>query len=398
MRRAFLLLSACLLCWSAPAAQKLLVLIEPQARAHLGTLFDDWLYQVRREGTFTTIVVRELPRWTGNFTNNDWTAIGVVSNAVKSASPDAIQFVGRHPGVKIGAFAPDGHNIRCAWSFQFYGMTNFTLPDSTAWGMAGTTVMESNPPGDGTPDTLVGDFSIPIAVIDFSGMTTNGNGGTFASGFLAGQGTCRTVVEKDALRQYFADDLSYRRQGYTNTGTGILYSPISNSSAVAASNTVVSWTTTGAQTNYAGGNWKMVWDQSTLGDFSPNYVTDSGNWARIFWLVSTKSYNWEGYEGKGSESGVHYPKRHLQSGLNSTSLCLVYSWSKSAFGVTPTWTVRSTDATVAAAIRSSAASQGGTIGFDVSNVWGDLTLPIPAITQPAPGRLTVTNLVVRHSP
>ena len=177
----------------------------------------------------------------------------------------------------------------------------------------------------------------------------------------------------------------------------MLYSPIANSSSVSASNTVVTWTTTVAQTNISGGNWKFVWEQLTLPDFSPNYVTDAGSWVRAFWIVSTKSYNWEGYEGKGAESGVKYPQRHLIPGLDNATPCLVYSWSKSTFGVTPTWTIKSTDVTVADAMRSSAASQGGVVTLDIFNVWGDLTLQIPQYTQQAPGASRVGTLSVRTS-
>ena len=381
---------------AASAAQKAVVIIDTTARNYLGTQLDDWAYQVKRETNFVVRIV-ETDRWTGDYTNNNWTSINSISNIITRETPDALLLIGRLPFVKIGAFAPDGHNLRAAASRAIFGCTNYTLPDTTSWGLAGTTVMESNVPSDGIPDTLVASFSFPVGVIDFSGMTTNSNVGTFASGYYSGQGACRVVDERNALKLYFTNNLAYRRKQWTNSWTGLLYSPIANSSSVSASNTVVTWTTTVAQTNISGGNWKFVWEQLTLPDFSPNYVTDAGSWVRAFWIVSTKSYNWEGYEGKGAESGVKYPQRHLIPGLDNATPCLVYSWSKSTFGVTPTWTIKSTDVTVADAMRSSAASQGGVVTLDIFNVWGDLTLQIPQYTQQAPGASRVGTLSVRTS-
>lgn len=375
--------------------QCLLVLTEPVARGYLGTMFDDWIYQIRREGEWATVHVIECPRFTGGFSSNSWATLNYMSNAVRRLNPSAIQIVGRLPGLRTGGFAPDGHNVRCSWDYSWLGCTNLTFTDTTSWGMAGTTVMESNTAGDGSPDELVGTFSVPVAVIDFSGMATNSGGGTFSSGYLAGQGTCRAIDESYALRSYFTNDLAYRRQVWTNALTGLVYSSIGIASQVSSSNSFLSWTSTGNQTNFGGSNSKMIYEQLTLSEFSPNYVNGAGSWARAFWSVGSKSYNWEQYEGTGSESGVKFPLRRLANGYSVNPVSLVYSWMKHNVSP-PRWFVGSSDVTVADAIRTSAAAQSGTISFDISNVFGDLTLKVPRYTEQPPGRATVATLNVAH--
>lgn len=373
----------------------LLVLTEATARGHLGRQFDDWVYQVRREGVWQFVQVIECPRFAGSYSSNTWSTLNYMSNAVRRFNPGAVQIVGRLPGLRIGGFSPDGHNTRCAWSFSWLGCTNLAFTDTTSWGMSGTTVMESNVPGDGTPDELVGAFSIPVAVIDFSGMATNSTPGTFASGYLAGQGACRAVDEDLALRQYFTNNLSYRRQGWTNAQTGLAYSALGVVGEIVTRNPLVTWTQVSNQTNFAGQIPKMLYEQLSLPEFSPDYVDGSGNWVRGFWSVCTKSYNWEGYEGAGSESGVHYPQRRLASGFTDRPLFLVATWMKHNISP-PRWFCGASDITVADAIRTSAAAQSGSISFDISDVHGDLTLQIPRYTQAPPGRATVATLTIAH--
>jgi len=383
------------------AATSLLVMIDSTAAGYLNKQLDEWVAQVRREGNFSPIQIVETPRWTGNYTNQDWTTLNAMSNIVRRVNPGAIQLIGRHPYGQFGGDNPDGHNVRRMCSDAVLGMTNLAFTDSTSWGMLGTTVLEANNPGDGFPDQTGGLFSIPVARIDFSGMTTNASSGTFSSGYLAGTAIVWGIDEQFALKVYFTNDLAYRTRVWTNAPTGVIYTGIGNYAAAVATNSTVTWTQSGSETAPAGQNYKIVYEQTTLNTFSPNLVDLSGNFVRCLWEIGTKSYNFESYEGYGGDGGIKFPQRRLAPGFISRPIALIFTWSKASFGVKPRWLIAPSDVTVADAIRSSAAYQNDNtppyyISFGASNVYGDLTLPVSQITQQPPGRITTTTLTVNH--
>jgi len=375
-----LVLLILLLAGVAARAGTLLVLTEPTARGYCGPVLDEWAREVNREGLFS-VVIRELPRWTGSWATNDWPGLNRMSNEVVRFQPSAVLIVGRLPRLKTGGHALDGHEMRCIITDAWLGCTNITFTDTDSWGMPGTvagvsSAIGSNEPGDGIPDETSGTYARAVSRIDASGMTSAA--GNFGSGYLIGQPYRPAIDEGEWLRRYFTNNIALRRGQWTTDNTGhINSSSWFNSADISAANTAVSWTS-GSASGPAGGSYRFVYDSLELQDFSPNWITAGGTPLRALWTVNYKSYQMELPDGVGAY------QRRLFPGVIDQPWAMVSGWCVGAFGADPYWVQASADATVADSIRTSAKTySGGTEpptcqwGFPIA---GDLSLPVDSFT------------------
>lgn len=125
------LLVLCLCAFTADGAS-LLVLTEPTDRGISGGVFDRWIAQIVREGW--SVSVREIPRWNGNWTSNDWTTLNRMSNEVARANPDAVQLVGHMPWLITGKHGVDGHVDRCITTHHWLNYATVTATNnSVSW-------------------------------------------------------------------------------------------------------------------------------------------------------------------------------------------------------------------------------------------------------------------------
>lgn len=384
----------CLCAFTAGGAS-LLVLTEPTARGLAGGVFDRWIAQIVREGW--SVSVREIPRWSGNWASNDWPTLNRMSNEVVRANPDAVQLVGHLPWLVTGKHGVDGHVDRCITTHQWLScVPGLALTDATTFtGMgydAGITspLVATNVAGDGRPDQTYGTFVRPVCFLDAAGLVEfTGPGSTFASGYFAGTQFQQTIDEGLWLRRYLTNNLAYRQQlGWTVTETGYIRTDHwLNYATVTATNNSVSWTAGTA--SLAGRNDRWIHHSYDLGIWSPNLVTSEGEWVGVFWAQVYKSYCMEESVGQATY------RRHLFPGFADRPGALVASWGLgSASAANFFWMAKSTDATVADALRSSAVRYGGYMPWEYP-ICGDLTLPIDAVTAPPPGVATVEMLVVQ---
>lgn len=395
MTRFLTFLAFLAMCWAAFTADgaSLLVLTEPTARGLAGGVFDRWLAQVQREGW--SVTVRELPRWDGGWKTNDWPTLNRMSNEVVRVDPDAVQLVGHLPWLVTGEHAVDGHAKRCITTHQWLscvpGLTFTDTDNHTGMGYdAGLTspIVATNVAGDGRPDQTYGTFVRPVSFIDAAGLTYAA--ATFASGYLAGTNVQPAIDEGDALRRYFTNNLAYRQQrGWPVTETGYIRTDgWLNYATVTGTNTSVSWTTGTA--SLAGRTDRWIHHSHELGIWSPNLVTDEGVWARVFFAQLFKSYGMEESVGQATY------RRHLFPGWTDAPLALVAGWGLGSFSSAVFfWMAKSTDATVADAITSSATRYGGVMPWEYPIV-GDVTLPMDnAELFPTPGAATVGTLIIQ---
>lgn len=361
----------CLCAFTADGAS-LLVLTEPTARGLSGGVFDRWIAQIVREGW--SVSVREIPRWSGDWSSNDWPTLNRMSNEVVRANPDAVQLVGHLPWLITGSHGVDGHVDRCITTHQWLScVPGLTLTDSTTFvGMgydAGLTspLLATNVAGDGRPDQTYGTFVRPVCFLDAAGLTYAA--GTFVSGYLAGTNYQPAVDEGDALRRYFTNNLAYRQQGgWTVTETGYIRSDAwINYATVTATNNSVSWITGTA--SLAGRTDRWIHHGHELGIWSPNLVTAGGSWAQVFFAQLYKSYGMEESVGQATY------RRHLFPGFVDRPIALNAGWGLgSASSANFFWMAKSTDATLADAIESSAVRYGA-MPWEYPIV-GDVTLPM----------------------
>lgn len=387
---AFILL--CLCAFSADGAS-LLVLTEPTARGLAGGVFDRWIAQIVREGW--AVSVREIPRWSGDWSSNDWPTLNRMSNEVVRANPDAVQLVGHLPWLITGKHAVDGHVDRCITTHQWLACVPvLTLTDATTFtGMgydSGLTspLLATNVAGDGRPDQTYGTFVRPVCFLDAAGLTAAS--GTFASGYLSGTNYQPAVDDGDALRRYFTNNLAHRQQrswavtetGYIRTDSWLNYA------TVTGTNNSVSWTAGTA--SLAGRTDRWIHHGHELGIWSPNLVTAGGSWAQVFFAQLYKSYGMEESVGQATY------RRHLFPGFVDRPLSLVAGWGLgSASSANFFWMAKSTDATLADAIESSAVRYGGYMPFEYPIV-GDVTLPMDnAGLSPTPGTAIVGTLTIQ---
>ena len=383
------------LCWAAFSADggALLIITEPTARGHAGVLFDRWVAQIQREGTFSPIIVREHARWGGSWASNDWVGLNAMSNDIVRIDPSAVQLFGHLPWLITGKHGVDGHADRCITTHQWLScVPGLTLTDETTFtGMgydAGLTspLLATNVAGDGRPDQTYGAYVRPVCFIDAAGLTSAS--GTFASGYAAGTNYQPEIDEGLWLRIYLTNNLAYRQQGWSVTDTGYIRTDAwLNYATVTATNNSVSWTTGTA--SVAGRTDRWVLHGHELGAWSPGLVTAGGEWTLVFFAQLYKSYGMEESVGQATY------RRHLFPGFAPRPLALVAGWGLGSFSSANFfWMATAANATVADALSSSAVRYGGFMPWEYP-ICGDLTLPIDAITQSPPGVATVGTLVVQ---
>lgn len=392
MTRFLSIIALCLAAFSVRGGA-LLIITEATARGHAGTLFDQWVAQIAREGNFSPIIVREHPRWDGNWAVQDWTGLNRMSNDIVRINPVAVQLFGHLPWLVTGKQAPDGHIDRCATTHQWLScVPGLTLTDTvnhTGMGYdAGLTspLVATNVAGDGRPDQTYGTFVRPVSFIDAAGLTYAA--ATFASGYLAGTNVQPAIDEGLWLRIYLTNNLAYRQQGWSVTDTGYIRTDgWLNYATVTATNNSVSWTAGTA--SLAGRTDRWIHHSHELGTWSPGLVTDEGDFTRVLFAQLYKSYGAEESVGQATY------RRHLFPGWAPRPLALVGCWGLgSASSANPFWIATSANVTVADAIQSSAVRYGGVVTWEIP-ICGDLTLPIDTITQPPPATANVGTLVVQ---
>ena len=387
------------LCWAAFTADgaSLLVLTEPTARGLAGGVFDRWLAQVQREGW--SVSVREIPRWGGDWSSNDWPTLNRMSNEIVRANPDAVQLVGHLPWLITGKHAADGHTDRCITTHQWLScVPGLTLTDATTFtGMgydAGLTspLIATNVAGDGRPDQTYGTFVRPVCFLDAAGLSEyTGPDSTFTSGYLTGTQYQQTIDEGLWLRRYFTNNLAYRQQGgWTVTETGYIRTDMwLNHATVTSVNDSVAWTSGTA--SIAGRVDRWVHHGHELSLWSPNLVTSGGSWAQVFFAQIYKSYCMEESVGQATY------RRHLFPGFVDRPIALAAAWGLGSFAPgNPFWISKAADLTLADAIESSAVLRfGGYMPWEYPIV-GDVTLPMDnaQILSP-PATATVGTLIIQ---
>jgi len=374
-------------------ADTLLVVTEPTARGYLGPLLPQWVQQVKSEGRFTRVIVREAQRYTNlpGTSAQRWASIAIVSNLIARHSPDAVQFIGALPFYLGGSHNMDGHYARCMVTDAPYCATNLTFTDVNNFGMGGGDYLASNVPGDGRFDeTSIGstNFARPVARINAYAILNSGSV-LFTSGCLSNLLTTPVVDEAVGLRAYFTNNLAFRRgewtvsaSNYINTSlwTAPDYSTITNYVRVS--------------TTYAGGalgaGSRPRFFYHNLADEDMNNVYDAScSPIRALFVVNYRSFGMEVYDIVGYGNAM---PRWLFPGRTTEPYGLVTGWSRgSGFSDAPFWLPNTTTNTHIADIhRSSMNAQTSTGGLFAGywpffySLFGDLTLPITGSTTNQP--------------
>jgi hypothetical protein len=370
----------------------LLVLTEPAARNFAGLALERVINEDRRAGW--TVIVREIPRWTGTWATNDWRLLNIMSNEVATfctSTNDSVIVFGKLPMLQSGGQNEDGHNLRRITTDVWLGCINLTFTDSSDWmalGMDSSVILSSNRVADGFPDQTTGTFFIPVTRVDASDMGSTA--GNFASGFLAGQPYLPAINEGEWLRRYLTNVWQYQTRQWTVTETGFIDNGGSawstGSSSIQAANTAVTWTANSTATTTQGGTYRFVYDANTAELVSPNFITAGGTSLRAFWINRYKSYEMEVY------SSVRHPLRNLFPGVIDRPFSLVASWC--AGNVTdPYFRSRNANETVFGVIRSAAASNGAA-DFR-RNVYGWGTLLVDQPTATPLGQATASTITIQ---
>ena len=367
-----------------------LILTEPTARGLLGVDFDKLVSQQRAEGW--TVAVREAPyRWGGNYSTNDWVLLNWMSNQVARMNPSAVQIIGHLPPLMTGGQNVDGHEVRRACTYMWLGCTNLAFTDTINWtNMVGTvaglpSVIATNVPGDGVPDQLYGTYARSVAVLDAANLiSTSGN---FAGGYLAGQSYQPAIDEGYWLKCYITNNLLYRQSqlplstnGYIRTDAWL------NSAAVTATNTAVAWT--GGGTNIPGTTNKWLHSNNQLSLFSPELVDASEIGHSISLSIRTNPLHVRRRKWTRLLPALSIP------GFAPRPIALNSGWGQGASAPQFFWMGKSTDATVADIIASSAVRYG-VLPFEFV-LEGDVTLPVKnSSVLPKPITATIGTLTVQ---
>lgn len=386
---------------TAPAANKLLVLTEPTARALAGAVFEQWIDQIRRvETNFPGgVVVRELDRWDRNWTNQNWSGLNAMSNEVARIQPTHIQIVGSLPMLVSGSHIDDGHEWRCRTSDNWLGCTNLVFYDSTnhteQTGFDAAHLLNRNNAGDGRPDNDEGWFSIPVFRIDFAGVAQPGDDSTWSSGCTAGTNKQAALDEGFCLRAYFTNSLAYRTGIWTNTATGLVTGTLwvggagdLDSKAATNFSTQLNWTRSSTAT--APGTARVYYDNWDNTEVS-NLWDGSCNAPRA--LICFRYRSWQMEFWWSYAAG----QRAIGMAWNTPNPAfLIYAWTKHNQGVSgtgPDWVVGPSDKIAFDFIGTSVARLGtGKINFG-RPVLGDGTLPLVAQSGRR-GTLTVSTLTI----
>ncbi len=387
----------CLLLGISTQAETLLVITEPTARAYLGPLLPQWAQQVKSEGRYTRVIIREAQRYTNmpGTSAQRWASIAVVSNLIARHSPDAVQLIGALPFYLGGIHNIDGHYQRCMVTDAPYCVTNTEFTDVVAYSTLGGDYLATNGIGDGRFDQIATDatnFARPVARINAYAILNSG-AVLCTSGCLSNLLTTPVVNEAIGLRAYFTNNLAFRRgewtvsaSNYINTSlwTAPDYSTITNYVRVS--------------TTYAGGalgaGSRPRFFYHNLADEDMNNVYDAScSPILALFVVNYRSFGMEVYDIVGYGNAM---PRWLFPGRTTEPYGLVTGWSRgSGFSDAPFWLPNTTTNTHIADIhRSSMNAQTSTGGLFAGywpffySLFGDLTLPINgSITNQPIGRI-----------
>jgi len=296
-----------------------------------------------------------------------------------------VQLVGKFPFLQTGGQNDDGHYLRRIATDGWLGCSGLAFTDSDNWGMGGGDIMASNVAADGFPDEIIGTFRIPVTRVDASDMTSAA--GNFSSGFLSGQPYQPAISEGYWLRCYLTNVWQYQTRQWTNSETAYVDNGGSawatGAASVQAANSSLTWTAGGSST--AGGTYKIVHDANTIDLWSPNFIDGSGNPLMALWIITSKSFEMEVWDGQ------RHPLRRLFPGVINQPFSLVASWCLGSIA-DPYFRTRTANVTVFDVIRSSAASFGG-VSFKY-NVYGWGTLMIDQPTATPSGQATAATLTI----
>lgn len=382
------ILSLCLLFFAAGArADSLLVLIEPTARAHLGPLLYEWTAQVRSEGRFTRIWIREVPRLAtfGGTAAARWALCNQMSNIIANLNPDAVQGIGATAAHVGGWHNVDGHYVRCSETDAPLQMTNWVFTDALDHGMGGGDVLASNVPGDGRWDeTTATNFARPVARID-AALLFDSSSPTYPAGTHCLAGLKETPYQEEdfALRNYFTNDLAYRRGAWSLSNTGIVVGgnwDATDRDTYAAANSSVTWVQSQIAPIGAGSRVRFFMHCAANVDLPSIY---DSNCVPVLCLVAVanRSFGMARYDIMGYGAPQ---TRWLFPGRQTTPYALVAMWDEGhngSGGVPPFWRASNSDTHVADMHRTSYLARGNWPLF--CTMLGDLTLPFsPVVGQP----------------
>lgn len=360
-------------------ADSLLVITEPTARAHLGTLLHEWVAQVKSEGRYTRVQIREVGRFatSSNTAAARWAAIAPMSNMIARAMPDAVVLIGAVP-IHIGGWHnEDGHYVRCAMTDAPLCLTNWTFSDSTSHGMNGSDVLASNEPGDGRWDeTTSTNFARPVSRID-AALLINSSSPTFTTGCLSNLYETPTIDEGWALRTYFTNNLGFRRGLWGLSSTGYVTGGNWDSTdrdTFAAANSGVTWV---QSSGAIGGGSRARFFYHCWANSELNYIYD-GSCAPVRCLVAVvnRSFGMSMYDVMGYGAPMI---RWLFPGRQSEPYALVSLWARGhTASQSPFWRSATANTHVADMTRTSVTARGNLPLF--FTMMGDLTLPLNGAT------------------
>lgn len=392
--RAFLAAIGLLLGLSGWGANSLLILTEPTARGLAGRVFDRWVNVIRDEGNFPGgVIVREHDRWDRNWTNQNWTALGRMSNDVALIRPTHIQIVGSLPVWVGGSHIDDGHEYRCGTGDNWLGCTNLVWFDATnhtemTGYNASSAPLNRNIPGDGRPDNDYGWFLRPVMRIDFAGVSQPSDDTTWSSGCLAGQSQQPALDEGYSLRAYLTNDIAYRTGAWSNTASGIFTGGLwvggaGDTPSKAATNYMSHFSWTRSASALAPGTARIYYESWAANEVDGMY---DGGCAAPRALIDVCYRSWCMEVWWNYNIGA----RRIGPTRTSNPYFLVYAWTNPTWVDMPYWVSGPSDTIVFDMISGSIARIGdGTILLR-RMVLGDGTIPLSA-KRPR-GTLTVTNL------
>lgn len=388
-----LLLTILLASAVASRADSLLVLIDATSRANLGALLPEWVAQVRSEGRWTRVEVREMQRLAtfGGTAASRWAALAAMSNAVAQEAPDDVQIIGPLASEVGGWHNVDGHSVRCWESDAHLQVTNWSFTDTLDHGMSGADALHSNVPGDGRRDEITATgFRRAVARIDAANLLDSSSP-TIGTGCLIGLKETPAIAEATAISNYFRANLDYRRGGWGLSTTGIVTGVTWNATdraTYAAANSAVTWIQAGSA--IGGGARVRYFMHSWANSELNNLYNGSCEPMRCLVAVANRSYGFVRYDIQGYGAPQ---TRWLFPGRQATPYALVAVWDEgnTDSGKVPFWRASNSDTHVADMHRTSYAAKGHWPLF--CTMLGDLTLPFtPVAGAPRTARATTVSV------
>jgi len=381
------------LCSAKPKADTLLVITESTARGYLGPLLPQWVQQIKSEGRFTRVIVREAQRYTNmpGTSAQRWASIAIVSNLIARHSPDAVQFIGALPFYLGGSQNMDGHYARCMVTDGPYCATNLVFTDLNDFGMGGGDYLASNIPGDGRFDEIaIGstNFARPVARVDAYAILNSGVV-LFTTGCLSNLAINPVVDEAAALRSYFTNNLAFRRGQWSVSASNFI-----NTSLYSATDYAIITNYVRVPTVYASGapgagaRTRFFYHNFSNEDMNGVYDASCAP-IRALLAINYRSFGMEVRDITGYGNPM---PRWLFPGRTTEPYALVTGWSRgSGFFDAPFWLPNTTTNTHIADIHRSSMNAQTSTGGDFAGYWpffyslfGDLTLPLTGATTNQP--------------